>query len=70
MLTQKKLHRCVDSSHRDHPSALFDLSTSNEIYEREGLEAYRRYQIANEEKPLEPGEGYLMVKKLLSLMYK
>ena len=47
--------------------ALFDLDESNLVYEQEGLEAYRRYQIANEEQPLEPGEGYLLVKKLLNI---
>ncbi len=47
--------------------ALFDLDESNRVYEEEGLEAYRRYQIANEEQPLAPGEGYALVKKLLNI---
>ncbi len=47
--------------------ALFDLDESNRVYEEQGLEAYRRYQIANEERPLEPGEGYGLVKKLLKI---
>ncbi|MEC7554083.1 MAG: 5'-nucleotidase, partial [Pseudomonadota bacterium] len=29
-------------------TALFDLSKSNQIYESQGLEAYRRYQIEQE----------------------
>ncbi len=48
-------------------SALFDLTESDSIYQNEGLEAYRRYQIQYEEQVLEPGEGFLLVKKLLSL---
>ena len=48
-------------------SALFDLTESDSIYQQEGLEAYRRYQIQHEEQVLEPGEGFLLVKKLLSL---
>ena len=48
-------------------SALFDLAESDSIYQNEGLEAYRRYQIQHEENVLEPGEGFLLVKKLLSL---
>ena len=38
--------------------ALFDLRDSNAVYEAEGLEAYRRFQIDNEDKPLDPGEGF------------
>ena len=48
-------------------SALFDLSESDSIYQNEGLEAYRHYQIEREEQVLEPGEGFPLVKKLLSL---
>ena len=48
-------------------SALFDLSESDSIYQNEGLEAYRHYQIEREEQVVEPGEGFLLVKKLLSL---
>ncbi|MCR9279114.1 MAG: 5'-nucleotidase [Pseudomonadaceae bacterium] len=47
--------------------ALFDLGASNEVYEQEGLEAYRRYQIDNEDEPLEPGEGFPLVVKLLNI---
>ena len=31
-------------------SALFDLNESNRVYEEEGLEAYRRYQIARSDR--------------------
>ena len=47
--------------------ALFDLEDSNRVYEEEGLEAYRKYQIAHEDEPLEPGEAYPFVKKLLNI---
>ncbi len=47
--------------------ALFDLSASNRVYETEGLEAYRRYQIAHEDRVLEPGEGFYFIRKLLNI---
>jgi len=48
-------------------TALFDLSKSNQIYESQGLEAYRRYQIEQEDSILEPGDGYDLVKKILNI---
>ena len=52
--------------------ALFNLDKSHEIYEKEGLESYRDYQIANEDKTLEPGEAFGLVKKILGInsLYK
>jgi len=47
--------------------ALFDLDASNRVYEEEGLEAYRQYQIAREDEVLAPGEAYPFVKKLLKI---
>lgn len=47
--------------------ALFDLDESHDIYESQGVEAYSRYQIANEDKPLQPGAAFQLVKKLLAL---
>jgi 5'-nucleotidase len=47
--------------------ALFDLSDSHEVYERDGVEAYCRYQIEHEDDVLAPGVAFSMVKKLLSL---
>lgn len=47
--------------------ALFDLSESNYVYENEGLEAYRQYQIGHEDQILEPGEAFHLVKKLLNI---
>ena len=46
--------------------ALFDLGQSNELYESEGLEAYRQYQIAHEEDILPPGEAFSFVRSIRS----
>ena len=52
--------------------ALFNLDQSHEIFEKEGLESYRDYQIENEDVTLEPGEAFSLVKKILSInsLYK
>src|SRR3954447_3354371 len=47
--------------------ALFDLAESHDLFEREGLEAYRGYQMARENEPLEPGIAFPLVQKLLRL---
>ena len=47
--------------------ALFDLSESHRIYNEQGLEAYRHYQIEHEDTPLDPGEAFPLVKKLLAI---
>ncbi|MEP5766582.1 MAG: 5'-nucleotidase [Halieaceae bacterium] len=47
--------------------ALFNLDASHEVYERDGLQAYSHYQIEREEEPLEPGEAFPMVQKLLRI---
>ncbi|MFO7705835.1 MAG: 5'-nucleotidase [Halopseudomonas sp.] len=47
--------------------ALFDLDDSHQVYEQEGLEAYRQYQIAREDTPLEQGEAFGLVQKLLRI---
>lgn len=47
--------------------ALFDLDASHEIFEKQGLEAFAKHQIAHENKPLEPGLAFNLVKKLLAL---
>jgi len=47
--------------------ALFDLAESHEVYEREGLDAYQKYQIAREEEPLKEGVAFPLVQKLLRL---
>lgn len=47
--------------------ALFDLSESHRIYESDGVEAYRQYQIEHEEEILVQGDAFPLVEKLLSL---
>jgi 5'-nucleotidase len=47
--------------------ALFDLRESHAIYERDGVAAYRQYQIDHEDEVLEPGDAFRLVEKLLSL---
>ena len=47
--------------------ALFDLGDSHELFEREGLDAYSRYQIAHEDELLSPGIAFPLVQKLLRL---
>ncbi|NQV69129.1 MAG: 5'-nucleotidase [Pseudohongiella sp.] len=46
---------------------LFDLADSHRVFEEEGLDAYQAYQIAREDQPLEPGDAFSLVKKLLNL---
>ena len=47
--------------------ALFDLEESHQVYVNEGLDAYSRYQIQHENTPLQPGEGFNLVTKLLAI---
>jgi 5'-nucleotidase len=47
--------------------ALFNLDDSHQVYVRDGLAAYAKYQIDHEDQVLEPGDAFLMVKKLLRL---
>lgn len=47
--------------------ALFDLDTSNAVYENEGVEAYSKYQIDHENEILNPGVAFSLVTKLLNL---
>ena len=47
--------------------ALFDLDASHHVYENQGREAYRQYQIAHEEELLEPGDAFGFVKKMLHI---
>ncbi|BFM07174.1 5'-nucleotidase [Halioxenophilus aromaticivorans] len=48
-------------------SALFDLSQEHKIYVEEGINRYTEYQIAHENDPLLPGEGFALVDKLLTI---
>ncbi len=47
--------------------ALFDLETENKIFEDLGLEEYYKYQLANEEAPLEKGTGFRLIDNLLKI---
>ena len=47
--------------------ALFDLSESHQIFQNEGIEAYRDYQIDNENEILEPGDAFNLVTKILKI---
>ena len=47
--------------------ALFNLNESHEVYEHQGVEAYRQYQIEHEDEPLSPGDAFNLVKKLLNI---
>jgi 5'-nucleotidase len=47
--------------------ALFDLGESHALFERDGLDAYRRYQMAREDELLAPGIAFPLVQKLLRL---
>lgn len=47
--------------------ALFDLRDSHQIYESQGVEAYRQYQIEHEDEILPPGDAFPLVEKLLAL---
>ena len=47
--------------------ALFDLRTENEVFEKEGLESYRKYQTEHEGDILLPGPGFPLIRALLDL---
>ncbi|MGH8171536.1 MAG: 5'-nucleotidase, partial [Rhodanobacteraceae bacterium] len=47
--------------------ALFDLGESHALFEREGVDAFARYQIAREDELLAPGIAFPLVQKLLHL---
>lgn len=47
--------------------ALFNMDESHGVYEEDGLEAYRHYQIEREEDVLPKGDAYPFVEKLLRI---
>jgi 5'-nucleotidase len=47
--------------------ALFDLEEENEIFIKEGISGYRKYQQKNEDQPLTPGTAFHLVQSLLHL---
>ena len=48
-------------------SAYLICTKENEIFEKEGLDAYSTYQIEHEDDVLKPGSGFALVKALLHL---
>jgi 5'-nucleotidase len=47
--------------------ALFNLETENDVFEKEGVEGYRKYQQIHEADPLQPGTAFHLVQSLLQL---
>ncbi|GJM12165.1 MAG: 5'-nucleotidase [Pseudohongiella sp.] len=47
--------------------ALFNLEDSHRVFEEEGLDAYQQYSISKEDEPLEQGDAFVLVQKLLGL---
>ncbi len=47
--------------------ALFDLNMENEIYEKDGLEAYCKYQLEHESDILAPGTGFALIEAMLKI---
>ncbi|BCN66527.1 5'-nucleotidase (plasmid) [Prescottella equi] len=48
-------------------SALFDLAESDDVFNAEGEEGYRRFQEDHLDDPLRPGVAFAFIKRLLSL---
>lgn len=48
-------------------NALFDLRREDEIYEKEGLDAYRKYQVEHKADILETGVAYPFIKRFLRI---
>ena len=47
--------------------ALFDLEEENQIFEKDGLDAYYKYQLENEDKSLKKGTGCRLVENILKI---
>ena len=47
--------------------ALFALEVENQIFEKDGLDAYYKYQLENENSPLKKGTGYRLIENLLKI---
>lgn len=47
--------------------ALFNLEEENSIFDKDGIEGYRKYQLEHENEPLPPGSAFYLVKSLLEL---
>lgn len=47
--------------------ALFNLESENAVFDKKGIEGYRKYQQEREDEALEPGTAFVLVKSLLEL---
>lgn len=47
--------------------ALFDMTAENEIFEKEGVDAFCRYQVEHEDEILKKGPGYGLIEALLKI---
>lgn len=47
--------------------ALFDLEQENDVFKYQGIQAFKEYQLENEETILKPGAAFYLVKSLLQL---
>lgn len=47
--------------------ALFNLESEHHIFEEQGVEAYRAWQVAHANEPLEPGTAFPFIQKLLRI---
>lgn len=47
--------------------ALFDLEVEHQIFEQQGIEAYRKYQLQHQYDPLNPGVAFPFIRRLLGL---
>ncbi len=47
--------------------SLFDLEKENEVFDNQGIEGFRKYQLEKEDELLEPGTAFHLVQSLLQL---
>lgn len=47
--------------------ALFDLEKEHQLFEKEGYEAFKDYQVEHCDDPLQPGVAFPFVKRLIGL---
>ncbi|HEX5625798.1 MAG TPA: 5'-nucleotidase, partial [Saprospiraceae bacterium] len=47
--------------------ALFDLEAENDVFDREGIAGFRKFQAEHEDIVLEPGTAFYLVQSLLQL---
>lgn len=47
--------------------ALFNLEEENDVFQNEGIDAFRKFQLENEDRSLEPGTAFYLIESLLQL---